>query len=213
MMATEPVARAVTTPLAEMVASPASLVDHATLWSDTTLPAPSRTTADACIVWPGRRLELGRTTVTDATGTGGEATAIAAVPLTPPDVAVTTELPGAMAVASPELETVTAAGLELDQVTDGLVATLPEASTTVAESCCVDPGWSSAVAGETVILEGGGAVTERAVLPTFASLIALIVAAPAAIPVTRPEELTVASAGLELCQATMRPVTTRPVAS
>ena len=62
--------------------------------------------------------------------------------------------------------------------------------------------------GEIVTRAGGAGVIVRAVVPTLPSLTALMDTDPAAIPVTSPDEFTVASAGLELCHATTRPVST-----
>src|SRR5438876_733281 len=55
-------------------------------------------------------------------------------------------------------------------------------------------------------LEGGGAVTVIAAVPLFPSLVAVIVAAPAATPVTNPLVLTVATVVLLLTHVTVRPV-------
>src|SRR5207237_655083 len=58
-----------------------------------------------------------------------------------------------------------------------------------------------------------GAATVIAAVPLCPSLVAVIVADPAATPVTSPLLLTVAAAVLLLCQVTVRPVSVLPFAS
>src|SRR5213593_5203160 len=60
---------------------------------------------------------------------------------------------------------------------------------------------------------GLGAVTVTAAVPLLPSLVAVIVAEPAATPVTRPLPFTVATAASELDQVTVRPVRAFPLAS
>src|SRR5437773_4019315 len=59
----------------------------------------------------------------------------------------------------------------------------------------------------------GGAVTVRAAVPFLPSLVAVIVAVPAATPVTSPLPLTVATAAALLAHVTVRPVSGAPLAS
>ncbi len=59
----------------------------------------------------------------------------------------------------------------------------------------------------------GGAVTVTPALPLFPSLVAVMVAEPAAFPVTSPLELTVATEVLLLAQLTTRPERALPLAS
>src|SRR3954470_21227102 len=61
--------------------------------------------------------------------------------------------------------------------------------------------------------EDDGTVTVRVLVADLPSLVAVIVAGPAATPVTRPVAFTVATAVLELDQVTMRPVSGLPAAS
>ena len=70
-----------------------------------------------------------------------------------------------------------------------------------------------AVEGVTTMLVGVGRVTVSGLSPTVPSLTALIVSAPFATALTTPLELTVASAGFELCHATVCPVRMFPCAS
>src|SRR3989440_11129514 len=58
-----------------------------------------------------------------------------------------------------------------------------------------------------------GAATVIADVPLCPSLVAVIVADPAATPVTSPLPLTVAAAVLLLCQVTVRPASVLPFAS
>src|SRR2546421_705109 len=57
------------------------------------------------------------------------------------------------------------------------------------------------------------AITVTAALPLCPSLVAVMLAVPAALPVTSPLVLTVATAALPLAHATARPVSTLPAAS
>jgi hypothetical protein len=63
--------------------------------------------------------------------------------------------------------------------------------------------------------DGAGVVgaTVTTALPLFPSLVATIVAVPAAIPVTRPDVVTVAFVGSELDHSTARPASVAPFAS
>ena len=78
---------------------------------------------------------------------------------------------------------------------------------TVAESDAVAPIAIDAVAGATVTVVttgggGGGAVTDTLDAPDLPAVAAEIVTDPAAIPVTRPLELTAAAASSLLDQVT-----------
>jgi len=70
-----------------------------------------------------------------------------------------------------------------------------------------------AAAGLTVTEATGTLVTVRADVPLCPSLVAVIVAEPAAPPVARPLADTVATAGLLVAQVTARPVRAVPVES
>src|SRR6266516_483834 len=70
-----------------------------------------------------------------------------------------------------------------------------------------------AEAGVTVTDATGTFVTVIAAVPLLPSLVAVIVAGPAALPVTSPLALTVASAVLLLAQVTVRPLSGFPFAS
>ena len=62
-------------------------------------------------------------------------------------------------------------------------------------------------------LPGGRAVTVTSAVPRCPSLVDVIVAAPEALPVTRPLPLTIATAVALLDQVTVRPVSGLPFAS
>ncbi len=150
-------------------------------------------------------------TVTDATGT--IVTVTVAVPLLPSLVAVIVAEPAVTPVTRPPLLTVATAVLLLAQVTTRPVSVLPAASLVTAESCWVEPVLMLAVAGLTVTEATGTIVTVMAAVPLLPSLVAVIVAEPAATPVTRPVPLTVATPVLLLAHATTRPVSVAPAAS
>ena len=109
--------------------------------------------------------------------------------------------PAATAVTSPVVLTVAIDVLFDDQVTAWLVALEGE---TVAVSCCVAPATMEAVVGLTVtpVTAIGETVTAHvAVLPP-SWVVTVIVAEPAATAVTKPVELTVATAVLPDDQVT-----------
>src|SRR5207249_3930673 len=148
---------------------------------------------------------------TDATGT--TLTVRAAVPLLPSLVAVMVAEPAATPVTSPLPFTVATPVLLLAQVTTRPVRTAPPASFGVAESCTVCPTCTLGAAGLTVTDATGTFVTVSAEVPFTPSLVAVIVAEPAATPVTRPLLFTVATPVLLLAQVTTRPVNAVPPAS
>ena len=152
-------------------------------------------------------------TVTVATG--GGVTVTLAVPLFPSLVAVIVAEPAATPVTTPLDDTVAIPVLELDYVTARPVSTLLFASYAVAVSCTVCPTVTLGVAGETLTDATGAstAVTVAEAVPLFPSLVAVIVAEPAATPVTTPLEDTVAMPVLELDHVTARPVSTLLLAS
>jgi hypothetical protein len=76
----------------------------------------------------------------------------------------------------------------------------------------VAPATTEAELGDTVtvVTTGGAAVTVMLDVPVFPELVAVIVAGPAATPVTTPLELTVAVAALLVVQMTVCPDITLP---
>src|SRR5207249_2078422 len=122
-------------------------------------------------------------------GGGGVTTVMAAVPLWPSLVAVIVAEPAAAPVTRPLVLTVATDVLLLDQDTARPVSGVPFASCGVAVSCTVPPATTLPVAGLTVTVAtgtGGTVVTVIAAVPLCPSLVAVIVAAPAARAVTSP---------------------------
>src|SRR5438094_1909250 len=137
-----------------------------------------------------------------------------AVPLWPSLVAVmATGPPAATPVTSP-LPFTLAIALLLDcHVIVRPVNGLPVASFGVAVSWTVPPVGTLAVAGVTVTDATGTAVTVMADVPLLPSLVAVMVAEPAPLPVTSPLELTPATDVLFDDHVTTRPVRMFPLAS
>src|SRR2546422_8178068 len=150
-------------------------------------------------------------TLTDATGT--RFTITAALPVFPSLVAVIVTALAETPVTSPVGDTLATAGAVDAQVTDLPESTLPAESFSVAVSWTVAPTSTMAVEGLITTDATGTFATLIVAEALFPSLVAVIVAAPAATPVTRPATDTVAIAGFELVQVTGRPASTFPAAS
>src|SRR6266487_1726022 len=122
-------------------------------------------------------------------------------------------------VAPPPEEAVTVIAAEaldellLDQLTARPVRMLPAASFSVAVAWSVPPTTTLDDARLTVTDATGTSVTVMVAEPLLPSLVAVIVAVPAATPVTRPLVLTEAVEELLLDQLTARPVRMLPAAS
>src|SRR5436309_4242234 len=207
----DPTATAVTRPLADTVATAGALLDQVTSRPVSTLPAESFVVAVSCTVAPALRLFDAGDTVTVATGT--TVTVIADVPFLPSLVAVIVADPAPTAVTSPLAETVAAAGALLAQVTARPARGLPLASFGVAVIWTVCPSSTVAEAGFTDTDATGTNVTVIAAVPFWPSLLAVIVAVPAAPPVTSPFPLTEATAALLVAHVTVRPLSGLPFAS
>src|SRR5207247_10889951 len=108
---------------------------------------------------------------------------------------------------------VAAAALLVAQVTTRPLRAVPFASFGVAVNCVVAPIVTPAAVGLTVTEATGTFVTVRAAVPLCPSLVAVIVAEPAAQPVTRPRAETVATAALLVPHVTARPLRAVPFAS
>ncbi len=122
-------------------------------------------------------------------------------------------LPIAAALTAPDAVTGATALFALAHLIVWFGMATPFASRTSACSCVFWPTVSETLDGRMAIDAGTGALMVSDALPIFASQMALMVTDPFATAVTRPLESTAASAGLELCQAMVRPVRTLPCAS
>jgi len=136
-------------------------------------------------------------------------------PLFPSLVAVIVADPAVTAVTRPDTETELTPGLFEVQVITRPVRTLLFASRVVARSWTVLPTCRLTLAGatDTDATETGAGVTVRVEEPLFPSLVAEIVAVPAATAVTSPVCTTVATPVFELCHVMRRPVSCVPVES
>src|SRR6059036_54795 len=199
-----PAATPVTRPVADTLAiAPFELAQLITR-PLSTLPAASFGVALSCVVAPTKTFAVAGLTVTDATGTVDTVTA--AVPLCPSLVAVIVAAPTATPVTSPVADTVATGPLFVVQVTTRPLSGVPLASLRVAVSCTVPPTYRFGATGLTATDATGTFATVTLAVPLFPSLVAVIVTAPAATPVTSPVADTVAMAGFELAHATTRPV-------
>jgi hypothetical protein len=139
------------------------------------------------------------------------------LPLLPSLVAVKVALPAATPVAVRTFETKAPDAtfrFEDVHVNTRPVSTFPFASFAVAVRTVVAPTATEVVAGATVtVATGNGAVTVMTDVPVFPSLVAVIVAGPAAIPVTNPVAVTVAFVASDVDHVTTRPVSTAPPAA
>src|SRR2546423_876907 len=136
-----------------------------------------------------------------------------AVPLFPSLVAVIVAEPAPRPVTSPLPLTRAIVVSSLAQVTTLPDSGLPFASLGVALSCTVCPTGTLADDGVTVTEATGTLVTVIADVPLFPSLIAVIVAEPAAFPVTRPLPFTFAIVVSLDAHVTVRPESGLPLSS
>src|SRR5436309_1509186 len=206
----DPAATPVTSPAADTVAIAVFELVHATPRPVSTFPAASFGVALSCVVAPTKTFAVAGLTVTEATGTLDTVTA--AVPACPSLVAVIVTAPTATPVTRPLAETVPTAPLPVVQVSARPLSTLPLASLRVAVSCTVPPTYMLGAVGLTVTDATGTTATVTLAVPLFPSLVAVIIADPAATPVTSPAADTVAIAVFELVQLITRPLSTLPAA-
>jgi hypothetical protein len=122
-------------------------------------------------------------------------------------------VPRPTAVTTPLCVTVAKLVLREAQVTGRPVRTFPLASVSVAVRVVVCPITAAAVGGAIATEFTGAIVTVTVVVALFVSLVAVIVADPAATAVMRPPDDTVATAGALVVHVTTRFVTTVPLAS
>src|SRR5437660_4930369 len=209
----EPTTRPVTSPLAVTVATAVFELPHVTVRPVSGLPLASLGVATSGAGGPTCALALAGFADTEATGAGA-GTVMAAVPLCPSLVAVVVAGPATRPVTSPLAVTVAAAVFELPHVTVRPVSGMPFASLGVAVSCTVWPIYRVAEAGLTdTEATGAGAGTVIAAVPLCPSLVAVIVAEPAARAVTSPLPLTVATVVLLEDHVITRPDSGLPLAS
>jgi len=124
-------------------------------------------------------------------------------------VAVTLVVPAPTAVTRPLELTDAMLLLALDHETTRPVRMLLLTSRVVADSLTVSPTWSDGAAGKTdtdATGIGADGLTVIADCPVFPSLVAVIVALPAATAVTKPDAEIVAMTELLELQVTVRPV-------
>src|SRR5205085_5737820 len=193
VMVAVPATLPVTRPLALTVATLVLLEAHVTVRPESALPLESRGVAVSCTVFPSFTEAVGGVTDTDATGTC--VTVMVDVPLCPSLVAVIVAVPATLPVTRPLALTVATLVLLEAHVTVRPESALPLESRGVAVSCTVFPSFTEAVGGVTDTEATGtlAAVTVMAAVPLCPSLVAVIVAVPATLPVTNPPALTVAT--------------------
>jgi len=143
----------------------------------------------------------------------GCVTVTTADPFFPPLVAVIVAVPAATAVTTPVDATVATFVLSESHEMERSTTTVPFTSVTTAVSVVVPGTPMVAVAGLTVTVATGAAATVTADVPLFPSLVAVIVAVPTLIPVTRPVAETDATVALLEPHVITRPVRTVPFAS
>ena len=134
-------------------------------------------------------------------------------PFFPPLVAVIVAVPAATAVTTPVDATVATFVLLDSQEIGRLTRIVPFTSVTMAVNAAVPGTAMVTVAGLTVTVATGAAVTVTADVPLFPSLVAVIVVEPTATPVTTPVADTDATAAVLEVHVTTRPVRMVPVAS
>ncbi len=202
---------AVTSPEALTVAIASSEDVQLTVRPASTVPLSSRSETLSCCVVPTDTVDVSGVTAIVATGTGASVTT--AVPDFPSLEAVIVAVPTATAVTSPDALTVARVASDVDQLNVRPVSAVPAASASAALNCCVAPTTTVGAAGVTVIDATGTGATVTTAVPGLPSLVAEIVAVPAAIAVTSPEPLTVARDASDVDQIVVRPVSVPPPAS
>ena len=210
-VAVPPSATSVTSPVGDTVITVGVLDVHATGRPVKGLPLASLSVTFSWMVpWSGSVAGAGLTT-TVATGTS--VTVAAAVPAFPSLVAVIVAVPAATPFTSPLLLTVAILVLLLAHVTVRPVSAVPAESFGVAVSCAVCPTVRLAVAGATATEATGIGVTVIPAVLLLPSLVAVMLAEPGAMPVTRPLGLTVATVVSPLLHVTVRPAKVPPAES
>src|SRR3989454_12567197 len=135
----------------------------------------------------------------------GACTVTVALPLCPSLVAVIVAAPAAAPVTTPLELTVATEVLLLDQDTARPDSGVPFASFGVATSCTAPFTCNDAVAGLTLTDATGTFATVMLAVPLCPSLVAVIVAEPAAAPVTKPLPVMLATDVVLLAHVTVPP--------
>jgi hypothetical protein len=178
--------------------------------SVSTCPLADRVIAVAWVLLPTVSDDWGAVRVMVATGTG--ITVNVAVALFPSLEAVITVVPTASVVIAPLLSTVATAGVDELHATERPVSVAPRSSRSTALAVVVAPSVSDGNASVTTTVATGAGITVSVALPVFPSLVAVMVAEPAAMADTVPPSFTVATVGDDDVQLTTRPVTAAPAA-
>lgn len=215
-MMTDPPSMPITSPVLVTVARPLLLDVHVTVRPVSSRFCASNARATSCTRRTELEPELSMVAVAGVTSTRATAaagTVTFAEPLLPSLVAVIAAVPEPTAVTTPLALTVATFVFDEDHVTVRPVSVAPPASLVTADACVVAPIATVDAASETVTVAtgaGGGTVTVIGAVPLTPSLVAVIVALPAATPVTVPVDETVAMLVLELAHVTTRPVSVAP---
>jgi hypothetical protein len=203
---------AVLTELAALtVSTPVLLETQLTVRPESVLPPASFGVAVNTCVPPTTIGVAGAERVTIATGTG--LTVRVALPVFPSLIAMICTEPGPMAVTFPVGDTVATAALPELHVTLRPVKMLPPASRVVAVACVVCPTMIDVEARETVTSATGTGTTVTEDAPVIPSLVAVIVALPSAIALTKPLVDTLAIDGASDVHVKVRPLKTLLFAS
>ncbi len=198
VMLAVPTATAVTTPVAETVAT-AELLD-AQVTGEPVIGLPSRSRGVATAVAVDPVVTDAGVNATDTELTGCEVTVTVALPVWPPLVAVMVAVPEVTPATRPAAVTVATCVLVEFQVTVRPVRTLPAASRTVATAFAVLPvrievGVKATVTDATA---AGGPMTDRVTVLETPPALAVITAVPVPIAVISPAGEMVATALFEL---------------
>lgn len=217
MITTGPADNAVTRPDDDTVAVLGEELDQVSVFPLIGCPCASFGVAVSCVVCPTASDVLVPLTVIElAVATGACAIVRPIEPLLPSLVAVTVAVPTPTPVTRPDGETVSTAGLELDQAMVRPESWFPLASRSVTPRVCDWPTYIEVdVALSVTDATGCGAAVETTSVadPEMLSLVAMMLTDPAANAVTSPVLETVARAGAALVHVIVRPVNTLPDAS
>jgi hypothetical protein len=207
-MVAEPSATAVTNPVDETVTTPVSDDDQSTVASAIELPPASVTVAVSVSVSP---MTPNVTESRESSRVAGSwATVTAAVPVAEPEVAVIVAVPSAIEVTRPEDEAVATAASDVAHVTVAPLIVAPPASFTVADSWVVSPNKANVSTVSANAMLAATCPTVTAAVPVAEPEVAVIVAVPSAIEVTRPEDEAVATAASDVAHVTVAPLIVPP---